>query len=119
MVLLDEWRSQKEERLDVVRERQQEIRSTIAQLQTERLTQGWQQRNLRQQSYLNLQRQMQQFLTETNSHRLIQAELLTKELDDFVRSLSSQISQFLTATTKIEQEWRPRRLGICAIFAKI
>lgn len=100
MVLLDEWRSQREERLEVVRERQQEVRSTIAQLQTERLTKGWQQRNLRQQSYLSLQQQIQQFLTETNSDRRLQAELLTKELDDFVRSLSSQISQFLTATTQ-------------------
>jgi DNA repair exonuclease SbcCD ATPase subunit len=100
MVLLDEWRSQREERLEVVRERQQEVRSTIAQWQTERLTKGWQQRNLRQESYLGLQQQIQQFLTETNSHRRLQAELLTKELDDFVRSLSSQISQFLTATAQ-------------------
>ncbi|OCQ97935.1 hypothetical protein BCD67_02035 [Oscillatoriales cyanobacterium USR001] len=100
MVLLDEWRSQREERLDVVRERQQEVRSRIAQLQMSRLTQGGQERSLRQQSYFNLQRQIQEFLTETNSNRRIQAELLSKELDDFVRSLSSQISLFLTVTAK-------------------
>lgn len=99
MALLDEWRSQREERQQEVRSRQQNVRLTIATLQEERLTQGLHDRNWRQQAYTNLQRQTQQFLTATSSNRRIQAELLAKKLDEFRRSLSLQTAQFLAETT--------------------
>ena len=98
MALLDEWRSQREERQQEVRSRQQNVRLTIATLQEERLTQGLHDRNWRQQAYTNLQRQTQQFLTATSSNRRIQAELLAKKLDEFARSLSLQTAQFLADT---------------------
>ncbi|MDF0554556.1 hypothetical protein [Kamptonema sp. UHCC 0994] len=99
MALLDEWRSQREERQQEVRSRQQEVRSTIASLQEVRLTQGLHDRNWRQQAYINLQQQTQRFLTATSSNRRIQAELLAEKLDEFARSLSLQTAQFLAEIT--------------------
>ncbi|HLO49518.1 MAG TPA: hypothetical protein VK211_13970 [Kamptonema sp.] len=99
MALLDEWRSQRRKRQELVRSRQQEVRSKIAVLQEERLTQGLHHRNLRQQSYVNLQQQTQQFLAKANSNRRTQADLLAKQLDEFARSLSLQTAQFLAETT--------------------
>lgn len=105
MAVLDEWRSQRRERQQAVRSRQLEVRSKIAFLQEDRLIQGLHHRNLREQSYVNLQQQTQQFLADVSSNRHTQADLLAKQLDEFARSLSLHTNQFLKATA-IDREKR-------------
>jgi gas vesicle GvpC-like protein len=116
MALKDVWQEQRQQRQQVVAQRQQEVHQTLAVMQQERqsraiqlkdhlssyresLTQANNIRALHAQQFrFNLKQEIQAFLAASNDRRQTQAQALSQQLSEFVQSLQQQVTEFLAAT---------------------
>jgi gas vesicle GvpC-like protein len=116
MALKDVWQEQRQQRQQVVAQRQQEVHQTLAAMQQERqnraiqlkehlssyhesLTQANHIRALHAQQFrFNLKQEVQTFLAASSDRRQAQAQVLSQQLGEFVQALQQQVAEFLAAT---------------------